>query len=177
MSAASLDSSVAYYCYRSCAADGVHGHEMHERRAIHLLFLEALQGAPDVTRASPRHRQSHVYDLSDIEQKHQRKDMVQANQERRTRHFTHIDQCPLFGWEMDESKSNVNSTRYTPRLLRMRRLSTLYEPNSNNDTVCQDVCRLAAFVCLVLGFAEELGLHLLRALDLHGRHRSARNEG
>ncbi len=50
----------------------------------------------------------------------------------------------------------------------MRSLSPLDEPHSNNDAVGENVCGLAPFVCLVLGFAEELGLDLLCALDLQG---------
>ena len=56
----------------------------------------------------------------------------------------------------------------------MRRLSPLDEPNSDDDTVGQDVRRLAAFMCLVLGLAEELGLDLLGAFDLQGRRKVRR---
>ena len=48
----------------------------------------------------------------------------------------------------------------------MCRLPALYQPNTNNDTICEDVRCLAPVVRLVLRLANELLLHCLRALDL-----------
>ena len=48
----------------------------------------------------------------------------------------------------------------------MRRLSTLNQPYTDHDTICQNFRCLSAVVRLVLRLANELLLHCLRALDL-----------
>ena len=51
----------------------------------------------------------------------------------------------------------------------MRRLSALYQPNANNDTVREDVCCLAPVVRLVLRLADKLSFDGLGACNLDGR--------
>lgn len=46
------------------------------------------------------------------------------------------------------------------------RLSTLYQPYTDDNPVCQDIRCLATVVSLVLRFANELGLNRLRTRDL-----------
>ena len=52
----------------------------------------------------------------------------------------------------------------------MCRLPTLNKSDSHNDSISEDVRRLAAFVSLVFGFADELGLDHLRTIDLRVVH-------
>lgn len=66
--------------------------------------------------------------------------------------------------------------RTAPHIALMRRSAALYQPNPDDDTICQNVRSLATLVCLVFCFADELGFDLLRALDLyasdvHGENR------
>ena len=49
------------------------------------------------------------------------------------------------------------------------RLSTLYQPYTDDNPVCQDIRCLATVVSLVLRFANELGLNRLRTRDLYDR--------
>ena len=51
----------------------------------------------------------------------------------------------------------------------MRRLPALYQPNANNDTVCEDVRCLAPVVRLVLRLADKLSFDGLGACNLNGR--------
>ena len=51
----------------------------------------------------------------------------------------------------------------------MRRFPALYQPDTNNDTICEDVRCLASVVCLVLRLADELSFDGLRACNLNGR--------
>ena len=47
-------------------------------------------------------------------------------------------------------------------------LPALYQPNANNDTICEDVRCLAPVVRLVLRLADELGFDGLSACNLNG---------
>ena len=56
----------------------------------------------------------------------------------------------------------------------MRSLSSLYQPNSNNYSVSKNISLLSSFMCEVFCFADELGFHLLCALDLQVGTRNTR---
>lgn len=71
--------------------------------------------------------------------------------------------------EEHESKCEMNCTNSKSRLFRMRRLAALDEPDADDNAISQDVGRLPTLVGLVLCLADELGLDLLRALDLDWR--------